>query len=78
LSFAVVTPFPRGVHANQGISHSMVLLPKTTKKARHPYRAIRKPPSSVPKAGPILVPASIKAFARPRWFSEKYVARIRE
>lgn len=57
---------------SQGISHSELAMPKTTKKSRHPAWAISIPPRSVPTAGPQAWPAEMRELARPRCDSEKW------
>ena len=56
----------RGIQRNQGISHRRLISPSVTKKARQPNRAMSRPPNSVPSAGPVFVPASTSALAKPR------------
>src|SRR5579884_2094898 len=65
-----------GIDVIHGISHASVTTPNPTKKGRHPKRAIRVPPSSVPIAGPKAVPVIVAALAKPRRSSGRSRARI--
>src|ERR1700688_4083916 len=56
---------------SQGISHSELATPNTTKKSLQPAWAMSIPPSRVPTAGPQAWPAEMSELARPRCDSEK-------
>src|ERR1700688_5229478 len=69
-----VLPSGAGFRRNlsQGISHSELATPNTTKKSRQPAWAMSNPPRSVPTAGPQAWPAEMRELARPRCDSEKW------
>src|SRR5258707_14067705 len=64
--------WPFGIQRNHGSSHNRLVRPTTRKTGRHPNRLIRIPPASVPNAGPMAMPATMLALAKPRLCSGKY------